>query len=91
MNEYETLEPLNEKLKALGLNPELTHTGGGICVIYLTAKNQVVGIDEYSVCVYDLDITECECILDLPENMTQNERFDLLANTAKTTFEKIQN
>jgi hypothetical protein len=47
------MDEVMKALRNLGLQAELAHTGGGIMVAYVDGKNFTIGVDEYSVVLYD--------------------------------------
>lgn len=85
---------MNELLNALkdrGLNAELQHTGGGIMVAFFSAGEKIIGVDEWTVCVYDSEQEYEDCVFSLEDDDLEDEiRILELANFASHTFNALK-
>lgn len=83
-------ELLNE-LKDRGLNAELQHTGGGIMVAFISAGKKIIGVDEYTVCVYDSEQEYEDCVFSLEDDdLDDQTRILEIANFASHTFNSLK-
>jgi len=83
------MEQLMDELKNAGLTAELTHTGGGVMVAFIEVKDKTIGVDEYSVCLYDSEMNEEEVVFILDDSLEYGNSLRTLANMARITFEKV--
>lgn len=84
------MQELMTELEARGLKPELTHTGGGVMVAFIETPTKIIGVDGYTVCVYDLDLEFEECVYCVGEEIEDEQTANLeLANHAHQTFNAL--
>jgi hypothetical protein len=85
------MNKLMNELKNAGLTAELTHTGGGVMVAFIDVNDKTIGVDEYSVCLYDSDMNEERVIFTLDDSLDYGDSLKTLANMARIEFEKWVN
>lgn len=83
------MDELMNELKNQGLTAELTHTGGGIMVAFIEVNGKTIGVDEYSVCLYDSDMIEEEVIFTLNDSLEYGNALRTLAYTARLACEQV--
>jgi hypothetical protein len=83
-------ELLNELTNA-GLTAKLENTGGGVMVAFIEVNGQTIGVDEYSVCIYDSEMYEQEVVFVLNESLEYGDSLKTLAHMAKITFDRLGN
>jgi hypothetical protein len=66
------MEKLLSELKEVGLKATLENTGGGVMVCFIEAKDKFIGVDEYSVVVYDSEHNE-EKVVFLVDDSSLND------------------
>jgi hypothetical protein len=76
------MENVMNALQNAGLNPELQNTGGCVMVAFLKAGTKIIGVAEYTLCIYDTEYEYERCVLDLDDDLEENARLDLLVKTA---------
>jgi hypothetical protein len=76
------MENVMKALQNAGLNPELENTGGCVMVAFLKAGKKIIGVAEYTLCIYDAEFEYESCVLDLDDDLEENARLDLLVKTA---------
>lgn len=85
------MEQVLKALKDRGLNAELQHTGGGIMVAFISAGEKIIGVDEWTVCVYDSEQEYEDCVFSLEDDDLEDEiRILELANFASHTFNALK-
>jgi hypothetical protein len=85
------MNELMNELKNAGLTAELTHTGGGVMVAFIDVNDKTIGVDEYSVCLYDSEMNEERVIFTLDDSLDYGDSLKTLANMARIEFEKWVN
>jgi hypothetical protein len=84
------IDAIKTALETVGIIAEPEYTGGGIFVFYIPAGEGFIGMDEFSVCLYNnerVHIQELAYIDD--SHLTAEARLPLLASLVKMTLDSI--
>jgi len=79
---------LKTELQNVGLKATLKNTGGGVMVYFVACKNKFIGIDEYSVVLYDSHAIEQELVYMIDDSLHYTNKLKTLANMARLTYDK---
>lgn len=83
------MEAIQKALEAVGIIAEPEYTGGGIFVFYIPAGDGFIGMDEFSVWLYNSERVNVQEVAFIDDTITYKTRLPMLAKMVKMTLDTI--